>query len=287
MKNGSFDCSEAEFEFNTNTDSKKVSVLLNTLNLDFDYIKLTNVDRLYIPLKFFFDIGEANKYSNILSTISKRFNMYVYMPSVIKDTSIINIESILNNYNIKGFVISNISHLYLFDAYIPNYEIIANYNMNIFNNSTIDVLKSLGINCITISPELDKQTINSISSGIAKEVIIYGNLPVMTTNYCVLSRSNKCLQSCNGNCTNSDNKYYLKDRMDLNFRIISDSFTKTTIIYNSKKLSYSCKDINADFIRLDFMDENIEDINSIIECFKSGNIIEGKDFTNGNFNRQI
>ena len=119
------------------------------------------------------------------------------------------------------------------------------------------------------------------------EAIVYGNLPVMTTNYCVLSKSNFCLEKCNDNCGNSNQEYYLRDRLNMNFRVIPDSFSKTTTLYNSKKTSIPANSINVDFIRFDFMDESIEDIIRIINTFKGGKILEGNDFTNGNFNRIV
>lgn len=276
-----------ETENINNTSLKQTAILLNILDKAYDYTKLTNIDKIYIPLKYFY----MNDFNTVLSNITNTYNTYIYMPSIMKDSVINKITQNLNNiistYSIKGFVISNISHIKILEQYSKNYEFIANYNMNIFNNFTINELKNLNISCATLSAELDKISINSINSSIKTEAIIYGNLPVMTTNYCLLSKSNKCLESCNNNCSISNNEYSLKDRMNMNFRIIPDSFSKTTTIYNSKKISVSSSEISVDFIRLDFMDENVDEINSIVETFKNGEILEGKDFTNGNFNRMV
>ncbi len=58
--------------------------------------------------------------------------------------------------------------------------------------------------------------------------------------------------------------------MNMNFRVIPDSFSKTTTIYNSKKTSISVTNINTNSIRLDFIDENINEINFIIgTCLSS------------------
>jgi putative protease len=159
--------------------------------------------------------------------------------------------------------------------------------MNIYNNNTIKELASFGISTVTLSPELDKETLNSFNSIIKTEAIIYGNLPVMTTNYCLLSGSNYCLEKCKANCGNSNQTYYLKDRMNMEFKVSPDSFTKTTTIYNSKKTSISINEINTDFARLDFNNENIDEIISIINTFKNGEILEGKEYTNGNFKRIV
>lgn len=278
---------DAFTDISKNKTEKRVSVLLNTLNTNYDYTKLKNIDRIYIPLKFFYD----DKFSNTILDIINTFNTYIYMPSILKETVATKvaktIPTIISKYSIKGFVISNISHIELLKEYIKNYEIIANYNMNIYNDYTINELEKLDITCVTISPELDKTTIKGLHSNIKTETIVYGNTPVMTTNYCLLSKSNSCLESCSNNCSMADSKYYLKDRMNMSFRVIPDSFSKTTTIYNSKKTSISSSDLTVDFVRLDFMDEDIDEINFIVESFRKGEILEGKDFTNGNFNRIV
>ena len=73
----------------------------------------------------------------------------------------------------------------------------------------------------------------------------------------------------------------------MNFRVIPDSFSKTTTIYNSKKTSISINEVDVNCVRFSFIDESIEEINDIIETFKHGEILEGKDFTNGNFKRFV
>ncbi len=58
----------------------KISLLLNDLNLEYDYSKLNGVHNLYIPLKFF-----VNKnYENILKVLNKKFSTYIYLPTIIR-----------------------------------------------------------------------------------------------------------------------------------------------------------------------------------------------------------
>ena len=270
-----------------NNINNGISILLNILNTDFEYSKLKNIDKIYIPLKYFY----MQEFSPKILEITNIADTYIYMPSIMKDSVITqrskDLAKILSTYSIKGFVISNISQIHLLQNYMNNYEFIANYTMNIYNNYTIQELEKLHISCITLSPELDKYSLSSITSRAKTEAIIYGNTPVMTTNYCLLSKSNNCLQKCNNNCNNHNQQYFLKDRLNMNFRIIPDPFSKTTTIFNSKKTSISSKNLNVNYIRLDFMDESIDEICKIIELFKKGEIMEGKEYTNGNFNRLV
>ncbi len=51
-----------EVKNSLNDNTKTISVLLNILNLDFDYSRLDGFDNIYIPLKYF----SIKKYDGIL-----------------------------------------------------------------------------------------------------------------------------------------------------------------------------------------------------------------------------
>ena len=273
--------------------ASEISVLLNILNEDLDYSKLDSFNNLYIPLKYFTN----KKYESIIKTFSKKFNLYIYFPTIIKanyrNMFHNNIENAINSYNIKGFVLSNISNFVLIEDLCKNkreknynMKLIANYTFNIYNNLTIKELESLGISKYTISPELDKTTILSLQANCDQELIVYGKIPLMNINYCLLGKTNKCFPQCDTKCVNN-NYYYLKDRMNMNFEIIPDNIQTVTTIYNSKTLSILPSDFNSDSLRIDILHENIDTINNIIKTVKSNKRFEGKDFTNGNLNREI
>lgn len=108
----------------------------------------------------------------------------------------------------------------------------------------------------------------------------------MNSNYCLIGNSNRCYKDCDKKCT-KNNKYYLKDRMGFNFRVIPDNMQTVTTIYNSKILSILPSDFNSENLRIDILDEDIKQINNIIETVKSGNRLEGNIYTNGNLYRNI
>lgn len=271
-----------------NVVNKKISLLLNELNVDLDYTNLIDIDNIYIPLKYFY----SKKYSDILSILSNKFNIYIYLPNVLREKYINNLFSILNTsisqFNIKGLILSNIFYLNIINRIDnKNLDLVANYTLNIFNKFSVDELKSFGFTNLTISPELNKNSIINICNyNIDTELIVYGNTPLMTTNYCLLGTTNICYKDCSRNCSNNK-KYYLKDRLGLKFRIIPDNLQTITTIYNSKTTSISYEDFNVNSLRIDVLDESIETINKIISCVKSNTRFEGKDYTNGNLNKEI
>ena len=259
------------------SDSKNnISLLLNIINENIDYSALQNIDRLYIPLKYFINYKEKIK------NLCDIFPVFVYMPHVLKDTTKIDFNKIVKEFNIKGFVVSHISQIEKLAHF--NLELIGNFNLNIYNNISIEKLHNLNLSTITVSPELDKFTTNEVQnlSSLNTEIIVYGKLPVMTNNYCYLGKSNKCYKECDRKCMNS-NEYSLKDRMNFEFRIVPDNMQTITTIYNSKTLSVKSQEFNTTNVRIDILDENIHDIQNIIDTVKSGNRFEGKEFTNGNY----
>lgn len=267
---------------------KKISLLLNILDINTNYSELENVDNVYIPLKYF-----ANpNYSNILKNISNSFNTYIYMPTIIKgnyrNLFANNINLALDMYNIKGFVVSNIGTIHLLEDYKGKYEFIGNYTLNVFNDVSINEYNKLGLHTVTLSPELSKNDILEIcdTSAISKELIVYGNIPVMTMGYCLLGKANKCYPDCKALCK-GNLKFSLKDRMGFHFKVLPDNIQTITTIYNSKTTSISHGGLNVDSVRVDVLDENILEINNIIRTVKSGKRLEGKDYTNGNFVRDV
>ncbi len=279
---------------NINFENKftKISLLLNILNTEFDYSKLENVDNLYIPLNYFND----KKFDNILKTLTKKFNTYIYLPTIKKinyrNLFYNNIKDTVNKYQIKGFVISNIGNLLLlndlFEDLNKSFNIISNYTLNVYNNNTVLELKKLGVSKFTISPESDKSIISDLCNYnyLQKELIVYGKTPLLNMSYCLLGSSNKCYPECKQLCR-SNNTYYLKDRLNMKFRILPDNIQTVTTVFNCKTTSISSKDFNINFARIDILDEDIQQINDIILKVKSGNRFEGKDYTNGNLNREI
>ncbi len=266
-------------------NEKKVSVFFNSLQKE--YIKLKNIDNYYFSFK------DAINNLDLLNEFKGK--KYVLFPTITK----LNYEKVIKNNieriaeNVDGFVLSNIGQLEYIENIAKdnnNIELIANYTLNTFNSYTISLLKDLGFSKVILSPELTKNQINKISSsGIDVEVIAYGNICVMTSEYCPIGsidggfcKSKACSKPCLNNF-----KYYLKDRMNMEFRVISDNIDCQSRIFNSKINSIETRELNIDSIRLDFIDESFDEIQKAIDTHKNGNRLSGEAYTNGHFNRPV
>ena len=272
--------------------STKISLLLNVLNTALDYSKLDDVENVYIPLKYF----SMKDYQDILHILDKKFNLYIYMPTIIKSNYknllYANIEKTLESYNIKGFIISNICNIKLLNSLFEDInkklDLITNYTFNVYNSNTVKELQNLNILRYTISPELNREIINDLCNCdyLPNELIVYGKTPLINMNYCLLGETDKCYPTCKQRCMSS-NSYCLKDRLNMKFRILPDNIQTVTTIFNSKITSIFPKEFNIDFARIDILDENINEINEVIHRVNNNQRFDGKNYTTGNLNRDI
>ena len=268
-----------ELDIKEKEEKTKVALLLNLIKENYNYKNLTNVDRIYLPISEVILKRNEEKIKEITSVA----DTYLYMPNIIRDEhkNIIykKIEDLVKNYNIKGFVVSNLSQIEELKKY--NLEMIANYTLNVFNNRTAKELEKLNFSTITISPELNEEEIKNIKTNLHKEIIVYGRTPLMTSEYCTIGT----FRNCNGMCTKG--KYVLKDRMNFEFPIYTNRINCNTTIYNSKITSIMWEHLKVNCIRIDILEESIEEINKIIETHKQNQRLEGQNYTNGNLKKEV
>lgn len=268
-----------------------ISLSLRHLFVDYDYTKLKKdkIHRIYLALKLFLN----KEYIPIIDYLAENYKIYIYMPSIIKSNYkniILNsLDDITTRFDVKGFVLSNLADFAFLEKYAGKYDFVGNYSLNVFNNHTMEEYKKLGLNRITLSRELNLEGLQEIlsSSNMDVELIVYGNLPIMATNYCFLGKTNHCYPDCGVNCSKKNHIYYLKDRLGYCFRIIPDSIQTVSLICNSKTLSLSTKELPVTSVRLDMIDETIEEMNQVIDSAYHREKLEGSQYTNGNLRREV
>ena len=265
---------------------RKYSVLLNSIDTSMDYSSLKNVDRVYIPLKFFI----KKEFESKLLEISQFTDCYIDIPTIVRDNFrnvfYNNFDEKVNKFNIKGLVISNLSGIEFMMKYVGKLDIVSKYTLNIYNNHTIDELKKVGVNRVTISPELDTDTLIDLcnNSSLPTEFLVYGKLPVMHIQYCPLGKSNKCYPTCSMKCKTS-NRFYLEDRLGYKFEFVPDNMQTITKIYNSKINSIDYAKFPFDSCLISITDE--DNLYEIIYNVKNNIKFEGKNYTNGNLNKFV
>lgn len=199
----------------------------------------------------------------------------VVLPSIDRDIRRIDVD-----VDTDEVYVSSISQ---FEKY-KHKTINANYTLNSFNSLSLRTLSSLGANAVCLSPELNVNQLKGIDSFVKKEIIVYGRIPLMTLQNCVV-------KSSNNKCSCKNMPYMLKDRKGAMFPLIADKTRCINTIYNCKPIYMADKlykipldGVNA--FRFVFTIENEEKIKEIYKNYKN-NEETSLDFTRGHFFRGV
>lgn len=224
---------------------------------------------------------------------------YFVLPNIMFHSEIQFFEDFLKKYNFYGVVISNIGQLQLIErAGIKNVR--GNVTLNIFNSLACDYYTHK-LNTLALSPELNHKDIKEITSltNAKVELLAYGYLPVMTTEYCPISLASKDSSNCNQACKNSS--YALVDSRNETFRIVPmgncrNQILNSHVLFLGEKIN-KIKELPIHSLRLDFYVENKNQVYDIIQLYKGtccmGDItktieeITSLGFTNGHFFRGV
>ena len=203
---------------------------------------------------------------------SNNKEIYFFLPSIIKDEEKDKYISIIKENDFDGIVISNISQL-CFANIKPGLTVVGNFSLNVFNKRSMDLYLELGANIICPSVELNIKQLKSIAYnyGSSMELVVYGQLPLMTLEYCPVSLVSDCKE-----CSHQRN-YGLKDDKGVVFPIICKQY-KTQLL-NSHVLFVAedmrkITSIGAKRMRLDFYRENRNDVKEIISLYKNYNNLD-------------
>ena len=169
------------------------------------------------------------------------------------------------------FCVQNIGHIPL----VKGKELWSSFTLNVSNSLAAQEYKALGVDTITISPEITLEQISRITKDVRTAVIGYGHIPLMLVKACPLHNVRTCA-NCNG-------KGYLTDRKGMELPVLCHGkIAGYREIFNAVPLYLGDKqqDINADYISLNFTVENENQVRKIIGKFISGQPF-GADFTRG------
>ena len=164
------------------------------------------------------------------------------------------------------------------------------FSLIVFNSATINFLKNLGVEGVTLSPELNLTQVKALAkkSCLPVECIVHGRQELMISAYCVLGSflGNLDKKNCPHVCRAEN--FFLRDRKDELFPVVTDQFCRMHIL-NAKTLSMI--EHRADFdgiarIRVDCRALTLQESAQIVRAYKfGGNEIE--NFTRGHYFRGV
>ena len=170
----------------------------------------------------------AENYSSVFPFLTGGTTPVAVLPRVITDDETEEIFSTLeklHEYGVNQALIGNIGHVAL--AKQAGMEVRGDFGLNAFNSQTLDVLRAAGFLSATASFELRIQQIRDMQKPLDTEMIIYGRLPVMVSDQCIIRQSS-------GRC-NCQVPGQLADRTGSVFPVMKE-FGCRNVIYNAHKL---------------------------------------------------
>lgn len=162
------------------------------------------------------------------------------------------------------------------------------YYGNVTNSYTLDLLFSKGYRLVFCSVECSKRQISLMNENFYKRhnfypnlgVLVYGRIDYMILKSCPIASSyhleNDHCKLC------KKNRYYLKDRMNVKFEIITNDDCTSRII-SDKVISLTGKideleKMNIHSFMLDFTIENKKECLEALRCFKKKIPMSNKDY---------
>ena len=153
--------------------------------------------------------------------------------------------------------------------------IVADYQLNIMNDVTLQYLSGQEISRAVLSPELSLEQIADFAylGNLPLEVIVHGNLPLMVSEQCVTGSvigGRTADTACTMPCLRQ--QYALQDRMNMQFPLYMDENCRMHV-YNSKTLSLykrleECLRTGADVLRIEGREQSARWIGTLTAIYK-------------------
>ncbi|EHQ87367.1 DUF3656 domain-containing U32 family peptidase [Desulfosporosinus youngiae] len=119
-------------------------------------------------------------------------------------------------------MVANLGELELLKSINPDWPFEVDYSLNVFNEASLAYFYRQGAKKITLSPELHHEQLAHLAKWQGAEVIVFGDLEMMVSEYCPVGSTlgGKKGEHCNRACVKEP--YFLRDRMRYDFPVETD-----------------------------------------------------------------
>ncbi len=154
-------------------------------------------------------------------------------------------------------------------------NIVADYQLNIFNDVTLQYLSAQEISRAVLSPELSLEQIGDFAylGNLPLELIVHGNFPLMVSEQCVTgsviggrTAKTACAMPCR------THQYWLEDRKDMQFPLYMDENCRMHV-FNSKTLNLykrleECLQTGVDVLRIEGRERDAQWVGTVTAIYK-------------------
>lgn len=268
-------------------DGKDFGILYTVTNIE-QLRTLLGKDIKHIGVDLFNKSKNSIKVSDILSI--KDTDIYLLLPEIIKNEfdSVCNIIDKCSS-SVKGLITTNAG---IINKYKDSFTIIGDHKLNVYNSESLEFYRR-DLENVTLSLEITRKEIKDAMKKKMTGVsyVVYGKTEVMISEYCPIGSSfggKNTNNDCNNACLRDE--YTLVDEKKEGFRVMTDIFCRSHIL-NSVPLNVideidDLKSMGVNSFRIDFKDENKQEIEEVIDMVNNKKSPNGK-YTKGHYRRGV
>ena len=217
----------------------------------------TKTAMLYVPMHILLEDYDLCK------ELAERGNVAAVLPRIIHDDKMEQLAQDLQNLRAQGIrdaLVSNIGQM------IPVREadmrLRGDFGLNIYNSGSLLMARDMEFASVTLSFEMTLPQIRYVSKCIPCEMLIYGRMPLMVTENCLI-------RGRTGQCSCHLGTVRLTDKTGAEFPVIKDGNSCRSVLLNGKKLSLLDRKNDLEKLglwatRLSFTTENSWEVDRIL-----------------------
>lgn len=232
------------------------------------------VARMDVPLELF----EKHDFS----FAAAKTELCAVLPRVWRDRDEAHLRSLLRAAMAQGVTAAAIGNLGQL-AYVRDLGLTlrGDWGLNLFNSEALAFAKHLGLASATVSFELRRQQIRDLSKPLPTEALVYGRLPLMITENCLIHNALGC---------RCETPHTLRDRTGAAFPILP-AFGCRSEIQNDRPMFLADKGdyqtLGLSFARLRFTTESPEECVRVLRRYGGEGNWTPEDFTRGLYTRGV
>ena len=238
--------------------------------------------RLYVPLSVL-----AQSECRWRFGVQEGTELVAVLHRIVRDGEVRRILRLLDTVyasGIRSALVGNLGQISL--ARSRGFRVYGDFGLNLYNSRAMNqVSAELGLSGVTASFEMTLPQLRDISKPLPTELLVYGRLPLMLTENCII-------RGAGDTCTCTSGQTKLVDRMGEEFRIIKDQDTCRSVLLNGRKLwlldkQQELRSLGLSALRLQFTTENPNEVNGILQAWKTGGSFDAGTCTRGLYLRGI
>lgn len=235
---------------------------------------------LYVPL------SELAEHPDLPQRVSVETQLAAILPRVIWSGELIPIARQLRTVyemGVRQVLAGNLGQLHI--ARTAGFAVRGDFGLNIVNSRAMRYLREQGLDSQLLSFELTLPQIRDISKAVPAELLIYGRLPLMLMENCVMKNRT-------GICACQTGTVRLVDRVGEEFPIVKDPGTCRNVLLNGKKLYLldkkdALRGMGLWALRLQFTTENPGEIDKVLMDYQGRAVFDAGSYTRGLYSRGV